>query len=157
MGGDLYKQEQLPLTFFFSIYHLWKGFFTWKSWLHLQPMGLDLQDIVLALHSQVMMWQYMRRCLCVDLDRSNQYVFVVVVANSFHMFKINELEEAWLSKWIQVWEFKMCSLLCKQRYGCSRHWLTFTLVEIDELVLLMVATIAHHAQSISEHHIQVLN
>jgi hypothetical protein len=33
----------------------------------------------------------------------------------------------------------------------------FTLVEFDELTLLMIATIVRHAQSASEHHIQVLD
>jgi hypothetical protein len=33
----------------------------------------------------------------------------------------------------------------------------FILVEFDKLALLVVPNIAHHAQSIGEHHIQVLN
>jgi len=47
---------------FFFIYHLWKGFFTRKSWLQLQPMGQILHEIILVLceiiitpHPQVMM------------------------------------------------------------------------------------------------------
>ncbi len=46
-----------------------------------------------------------------------------VGANSFHMLNANELEEArvQVSKWTQVWEFEMCSLLCRQQQGCSRR------------------------------------
>ncbi len=55
MGGDLYNQEQLPLTFSFSFIIYEEVFSLENPWLHLQPMGLDLWEKVLAPHPQVMM------------------------------------------------------------------------------------------------------
>ncbi len=95
-----------------------------------------------------------------DMDRLKYCAFViaVVATNSFDMFNANELEEG-------VGHLMYSSV--GVRNALATMWATlrlfktltnFILAKFDELLLLVAPTInVRHAQSTSEHHIQVLD
>jgi hypothetical protein len=118
------------LLLFFFIYHLWKGFFTRKSWLQLQPMGLILHEIILVLceiiitpHPQVMMRWY-RRCLQTWINK------IICFCNcSYCCQLISYVQWQWIGRgcgWISG--FVCGNLRCVHHYanndGFSKLWPT---------------------------------
>jgi hypothetical protein len=75
----------------------------------------------------------------------------------FALFNINELEER-INQWVNSCVEVQDVFITIQAIPWFFKTLTnFTLAKFDELVLLMVLTIAYHTRSTSEHHIQILN
>jgi hypothetical protein len=72
------------------------------------------------------------------------------------MFNANELKEGMNHSMDSSVGFEMCLLLCEQP-RLFKTLTNFPLNEFDELALLVASTIVCHAQSTSDHHIQVLD
>jgi hypothetical protein len=83
----------------------------------------------------------------VDMDRKKQYA----------LFDTNGLEEG-INQWVNscVWVQDVFTTIQAIPWFFKTST-NFTLAKFDELVLLMVLTIAYHATSTSEHHTQILN
>jgi hypothetical protein len=69
-----------------------KGILIWRSWPHLQVMVLILWEMVLV-HLPHAMMRSWNNCLCTWISKKMCFCCVIVVANPFHMFNANELEE----------------------------------------------------------------
>jgi hypothetical protein len=72
------------------------------------------------------------------------------------MFNANELEEGGQSMYSSMGVQDVLTTMWVM-LALFKTLTNFTLVEFNKLALLVVPTIARHAQSIGEHHIQVLN
>ncbi len=95
----------------------------------------------------------------VDVDRPIQCAFttIVVVANSSNMFNANELEEGachLVDSSVGVWDVLTTMRATPRLFKILTN---LTLVKFDKLALLITPTIVCHAQSTSEHHIQVVD
>ncbi len=93
----------------------------------------------------------------IDMDRQRQYVFVViiVVANSSFMFKVDELEEGMGQPMDSSIEVQDVLIIVQTTLKLFKTLTNFNLVKFDELVLVMIPSIACHAWSTSEHCIQI--
>jgi hypothetical protein len=81
------------------------------------------------------------------MDRQRQYVFVViiVVANSSFMFKVDELEEGMGQPMDSSIEVQDVLIIVQTTLKLFKTLTNFNLVKFDELVLVMIPSIACHA------------
>lgn len=93
----------------------------------------------------------------VDMDRQRKYVFVViiVVANSFFMFNVDELEKGMGPPMDSSMGIQDVFITMQTTLKLFKTLTNFNLVKFDELVLVVIPTIACHAWSTSEHYIQI--
>jgi len=73
------------------------------------------------------------------------------------MFNANELEEGLGHLMDSSVGVRDVFVIMQTTLGLFKTLTNFTLAEFDELALLVAPTIVFHAQSIGEHHIQVLD
>ncbi len=95
----------------------------------------------------------------VGMDRQKQCAFAatVVITNSSDMFNANELEEG-ASHLVDLGVGIQDVLAIMQTTpGLFKTLTNFNLAKFDELALLVAFIIMCHAQSIDEHHMQVLD
>jgi hypothetical protein len=91
-----------------------------------------------------------------NINRNKQYVFTVVVTtNSFRMS--NDLTKA-MSQLVDL-GVRILDVFTNMETTLRllKTLINLTLAKFDKLLLIMVHTIMHHAQSTNDHHIQVLN
>lgn len=149
--------------FFFFIFHLWKGFFTWKLWFRLQVMGLALWDIILTSHKIViafhpqMMMRWNMKCLQTWIYKNNCF------CNYNLCFQlISHVQCQWIG--IGHWPInglKHGSLRCVHYYVSNAKVVqNFNQLHFSWIWQIYVTLDAHHCAPCiiyKLHHIQVLN
>jgi hypothetical protein len=88
----------------------------------------------------------MIREMFVDMDRQRQYVFVViiVVANSFFMFNADESEEGMCQPMDSSMGVQDVFITMQTTLKLFKILTNFNLVKFNELVLIVIPTIACH-------------